>query len=67
MSQRPVSYISFEITLHVRSCLYEYFPVKEPEPVEDLRPPSKLPPLSLDTAWETPALDTAWKSGNTCF
>ena len=38
--------------------------MKEPEPVPDIRPPGKLPPLSLDTAWQAPALDAAWKSGN---
>lgn len=28
----------------------------------NVRPPSKLPPLSLDSAWKAPALDAAWQS-----
>ena len=33
------------------------------EAAVEIKPPSKLPPLSLDAAWQTPSLDTAWKSG----
>ncbi|XP_053399903.1 centriole and centriolar satellite protein ofd1-like [Mercenaria mercenaria] len=34
----------------------------QPEAREVTHPPSKLPPLSLDTAWKKPALDDAWKT-----